>query len=134
MLLFTHRHLILLGQDKRELGALVFPDDEQLQQLPDGGEDAAALKMLLAAEVARLNGKRPDFRNEENISRIMVRAVYWSCVTVCLLVHMLLDSLFWGQWQGVSRPSVLRYPLGVGWGIVVAGLLVLFLAGTRCCS
>jgi long-chain acyl-CoA synthetase len=84
--------MILLGQDKRELGALVFPDADALQAWGaagngsasngsggGGGASAAAVEQLLAAEVARLNAARPEFHTEDRIAHIKVRGWGGGC-------------------------------------------------------
>jgi long-chain acyl-CoA synthetase len=78
---------MLLGQDKRELGALVFPDEEHLAatgadaDTPTGtptttssSSSSKGLEPLLFAEVSRLNKARPDYHPEDHIGHIQVRA------------------------------------------------------------
>jgi hypothetical protein len=77
------KHALLLGQDKRELGALVFPDEEALAASSStsssggaGGSglgDDAVLQRVLAAEVAKWNAARPDYHPEDHIGHIQVR-------------------------------------------------------------
>jgi len=69
------KHAILLGQDKRELGALVFPDEDAVESLAatrGGGAPPsdAELHGMLLAEVARLNQARVDYQSFEHISRV----------------------------------------------------------------
>jgi hypothetical protein len=74
---------VLLGQDKRELGALVFPDEEYLAatgadaDAPTGtttsSSSSKGLELLLFAEVSRLNKARPDYHPEDHIGHIQVR-------------------------------------------------------------
>ena len=82
------RHVILCGQDKRELGALVFPDEEVLQQMmttavaDDKGSSSSSssssalndhdLELLLLKEVTKHNGSRPDYHHEDHIAHIKV--------------------------------------------------------------
>lgn len=93
------RHIILVGQDKRELGALVFPDEEYLAAAAAPAEDAAgssaapssgaapgggalagaALEEVLFKEVARLNSGRPDYHPEDHIAHIKVGAARRAC-------------------------------------------------------
>lgn len=67
------KHALLLGQDRRELGALVFPDEEALAATGglDGDEDEQ-LQALLAREVPKYNSTRPDYRPEDHIGHIQV--------------------------------------------------------------
>lgn len=77
---------MLLGQDKRELGALVFPDEEHLAATGADADAQAAgttttssssskgLGSLLFAEVSRLNKARPDYHPEDHIGHIQVSA------------------------------------------------------------
>mmetsp|Transcript_25990 Transcript_25990/g.56652 ORF Transcript_25990/g.56652 Transcript_25990/m.56652 type:complete len:725 (+) Transcript_25990:195-2369(+) len=70
------KHMILLGQDKRELGAMVFPDEEALQRLAQqsGSSELPPQKVeaLLVAEVARLNAQRGDYHPYEHVAHIAV--------------------------------------------------------------
>jgi long-chain acyl-CoA synthetase len=70
------KHALLLGQDKRELGALVFPDEEALAASSSSssglGDDDAALQRVLAAEVAKWNAARPDYHPEDKVGHIQV--------------------------------------------------------------
>ncbi|KAI8477469.1 MAG: hypothetical protein J3K34DRAFT_2620 [Monoraphidium minutum] len=83
------KHAIVVGQDKRELGALLFPDHEALAA--DGlfdaddlasalsgkgaGEAAKRLKSLLEREAARcLAAARPGARPEEHVAHVGVAA------------------------------------------------------------
>lgn len=89
------KHIILVGQDKRELGALVFPDEEALAEqaaaaaagrgangalaadsAKAGGAaistEGAALEGMLLAEVTRYNSLRPDFHPEDHLAHIKV--------------------------------------------------------------
>lgn len=77
---------MLLGQDKRELGALVFPDEEHLAATgADAGVDAGAapsssskgLESLLLREVCALNKARPDYHPEDHIGHIQVGGDTW---------------------------------------------------------
>jgi hypothetical protein len=101
--LHTTRHIILVGQDKRELGALVFPDEDYLATAasPAAAGDApgsstapsssaaassngavagvgvlagGALEEVLFKEVSRLNSGRPDYHPEDHIAHIKVGA------------------------------------------------------------
>jgi long-chain acyl-CoA synthetase len=91
------KHALLLGQDKRELGALVFPDEEALaagssssssSAVPGGSGlgDAAALQRVLAAEVAHWNAARPDYHPEDHIGHIQVglRGMLVPCAAAAL--------------------------------------------------
>uniref|UniRef100_A0A383VM20 AMP-dependent synthetase/ligase domain-containing protein n=1 Tax=Tetradesmus obliquus TaxID=3088 RepID=A0A383VM20_TETOB len=69
------KHALLLGQDRRELGALVFPDEEALAAAGglnniDGNDEK--LQAQLAREVAKYNSTRPDYRPEDHIGHIQV--------------------------------------------------------------
>jgi len=85
------KHVILCGQDKRELGALVFPDEEVLQQMitttaaaDDKGSSSTSgssgsgalndhdLELLLLKEVTKHNGSRPDYHHEDHIAHVKV--------------------------------------------------------------
>lgn len=81
------RHIILVGQDKRELGALVFPAEEFLAQNTSSTDHssgssssnsnnnqlpASPLEDVLYAEVVRLNSARPDYHSEDRITHIKV--------------------------------------------------------------
>jgi long-subunit acyl-CoA synthetase (AMP-forming) len=77
------KHALLLGQDKRELGALIFPDEEALAASSSSssssaagsvglGDDDAALQRVLAAEVAKWNAARPDYHPEDKVGHIQV--------------------------------------------------------------
>lgn len=73
------RHALLVGQDKRELGALIFPDTEQLdalalnrgcsswQELPTG-----EVESLLHEEVNRHNSARADYHHEDHVAHVAV--------------------------------------------------------------
>lgn len=64
------------GRDRRELGALVFFDEEAVAAggLDENGDDSnEALQVLLAREVAKYNASRPDYRPEDHIGHIQVR-------------------------------------------------------------
>lgn len=68
---------MLLGQDKRELGALVFPDEEYLAATgadadAGGGTGSKGLEQLLFKEVCTLNAARPDYHPEDHIGHIQV--------------------------------------------------------------
>lgn len=87
------KHIILIGQDKRDLGALVFPDFEGLKLMAkeaeakgEKAEGAAAsssqdkeiphtpeeLHELFKKEVIRLNKARGDYHSYENIVHVAV--------------------------------------------------------------
>jgi long-chain acyl-CoA synthetase len=73
------KHAIVLGQDKRELGALLFPDADGLAALAaarglPGPEALPAPEVvaLLEAEVAARNKGRPDYRAHEHVARLVV--------------------------------------------------------------
>jgi len=72
------RHVMLLGQDKRELGALVFPDEEYLAttgagaDADAGGSGSKGLQQLLFKEVCTLNAARQDYHPEDHIGHIQV--------------------------------------------------------------
>lgn len=79
------KHALLLGQDRRELGALVFPDEEALAAAGgldniDGNDEK--LQAQLAREVAKYNSTRPDYRPEDHIGHIQVR-----CVFLCVVLN-----------------------------------------------
>jgi long-chain acyl-CoA synthetase len=77
------KHALLLGQDKRELGAVVFPDEEALAAGGLGGGlgsdqgDDVALARLLAGEVAKCNAARADYHPEDHIGHIQVCVCGW---------------------------------------------------------
>jgi long-chain acyl-CoA synthetase len=75
--------VVLVGQDKRELGALVFPDQEALaaEAVAGAGSStgvaaaaAAALEQLLYKEVCHHNSQRPDYHPEDHINHIQARS------------------------------------------------------------
>lgn len=69
------KHVILVGQDKRELGALVFPDKETLDtyQAETGKTlSPAELEDLLSDQVAQYNKARPDYHAFEHVAHIAV--------------------------------------------------------------
>jgi long-subunit acyl-CoA synthetase (AMP-forming) len=73
------KHAILLGQDKRELGALLFPDADTLAALAAarglrGPEELAApeLLALLEAEVALRNRGRAEYWPHEQVAHVAV--------------------------------------------------------------
>lgn len=69
------KFVVLLGQDKRELGALVWPDEDALAAgaVPAAtAADTAQLHELLAAEVARLNASRADYHPFHHVAHIAV--------------------------------------------------------------
>ncbi len=72
----TPRHAILLGQDKRELGALVVTDEDALAadgHLSPGADADARLQALLEQELAAaLAAARPDARPEEHVAKLVV--------------------------------------------------------------
>lgn len=76
---------MLLGQDKRELGALVFPDEEYLASTGADNEvhtsssshnssssGGGQLETFLFKEVTKFNRLRPDFHSEDHIGHIQV--------------------------------------------------------------
>lgn len=69
------KHVVLVGNDKRELGALVFPTEEVLEEMeqaqgkPYSDEE---LHRLLYTEVNKLNRARGDYRAYEAIGHIAV--------------------------------------------------------------
>ncbi|GBF88603.1 long-chain-fatty-acid-ligase [Raphidocelis subcapitata] len=77
------KHAVVLGQDRRELGALLFTDEEALEadgvvarRDPNAKTDpseAARVEALVASEAARaLAEARPDARPEERVARFAV--------------------------------------------------------------
>ncbi|KXZ51078.1 hypothetical protein GPECTOR_14g62 [Gonium pectorale] len=69
------KHVMLLGQDKRELGALVWPDEEALAAAPEAALSPAQLESRLLQEVTRLNAARPDYHPFDHVAHIgVVRA------------------------------------------------------------
>eukprot|EP00879_Flechtneria_rotunda_P005441 GHRR01005734.1.p1 GENE.GHRR01005734.1~~GHRR01005734.1.p1 ORF type:complete len:588 (+),score=208.21 GHRR01005734.1:736-2499(+) len=81
------KHVLLLGNDKRELGALVFPDEEVVAASGDlsnsssngndngaasSSQDSAALQHLLHREVVKYNMARLDYHPEDHIGHIQV--------------------------------------------------------------
>lgn len=86
IIIITTRHVMLLGQDKRELGALVFPDEEYLaatggvEEQEEGGQASSssnnagthALEQLLLQEVNSINAARQDYHPEDHIAHIQV--------------------------------------------------------------
>jgi long-chain acyl-CoA synthetase len=91
------KHALLLGQDKRELGALLFPDEEGIAALPgDVAESDEGLAKLLEREVAKLNAGRPDYHPEDHIGHIQVKgrdAAVWGlpgCVAAGQEAHVAL--------------------------------------------
>ena len=77
---------MLLGADKRELGVLVFPDEEYLAATGAGDEDTgasssstSALQQVLFREVTSLNAARPDYHPEDHIAHIQVGEGEWWC-------------------------------------------------------
>ncbi|KAG1659137.1 hypothetical protein FOA52_013806 [Chlamydomonas sp. UWO 241] len=67
------RHAILLGQDKRELGALIFADEDAIAAMgADAPQTPAQLEELLSAEVAKLNSARPDYQTCEHVAHVGV--------------------------------------------------------------
>jgi hypothetical protein len=69
----TTRHALVLGQDKRELGVLVFPDQEAVAAAGLDEAPASALQAALATVVAELNGARPDYVPHEHVAALQVR-------------------------------------------------------------
>lgn len=76
---------MLVGQDKRELGALVFPDEEALAAagicaVNDDSRDgvvacrqaSSELEALLFREACKYNAQRPDYHPEDHIAHIKV--------------------------------------------------------------
>lgn len=69
------KHIMLLGQDKRELGALVWVDQDYLASLKEAGAEVpsgAALEQLISEEVTRLNTGREDYHPYEHISHVVL--------------------------------------------------------------
>lgn len=74
------KHAIVVGQDRRELGVLVFPSEEaeeKRRQAAAGGSDAsaaatAALERDIAAEANWLNAARPGYKSWEHLARVEV--------------------------------------------------------------
>ncbi|GFR52122.1 hypothetical protein Agub_g14636 [Astrephomene gubernaculifera] len=84
------KHMVLLGQDKRELGALVWADYEAVEQIlgGSGGADGSGapaegaegrvaisdeqLESRLMEEVTRLNSARTDYEHYHHIAHIAV--------------------------------------------------------------
>ncbi|EFJ49638.1 hypothetical protein VOLCADRAFT_120723 [Volvox carteri f. nagariensis] len=66
------KHVVLVGQDKRELGALVWPDEDALSATPENSLSPAELEDRLLDEVARLNSSRPDYHHFEHVAHITV--------------------------------------------------------------
>ncbi|GFR52124.1 hypothetical protein Agub_g14639 [Astrephomene gubernaculifera] len=81
------KHMVLLGQDKRELGALVWPDEEQILGGGGGADGSGApaegaegrvaisdeqLESRLMEEVTRLNAARPDYAPFQHVAHITV--------------------------------------------------------------
>lgn len=86
LLFLSCRHVVLLGQDKRELGALVFPDEEHLaatgadaDAAPSSNSSSSSkgLESLLLREVCALNKARPDYHPEDHIGHIQVGGDTW---------------------------------------------------------
>lgn len=76
---------MLVGQDKRELGALVFPDEEAMAAAGICGADdnsstssaadrsaSCDVHALLFQEVCRYNSTRVDYHPEDHIAHIKV--------------------------------------------------------------
>ncbi|KAG2449926.1 hypothetical protein HYH02_000030 [Chlamydomonas schloesseri] len=66
------KFVVLVGQDKRELGALVWPDEDALAAAPEAALGPAALEDRLLAEVTRLNAARPDYHPFDHVAHIAV--------------------------------------------------------------
>ncbi|KAG2495193.1 hypothetical protein HYH03_006799 [Edaphochlamys debaryana] len=67
------KYVVLLGQDKRELGALVWPDEDALAASPElSALSPHDLEDRLTAEVTRLNGARPDYHPFDHVAHIGV--------------------------------------------------------------
>ncbi|KAG2429023.1 hypothetical protein HXX76_011265 [Chlamydomonas incerta] len=66
------KFVVLVGQDKRELGALVWPDEDALAAAPEAALGAAALEERLLAEVTRLNSGRHDYHPFDHVAHIAV--------------------------------------------------------------
>lgn len=86
------RHVMLVGEDKRELGALLFPDEDALaaagicgaedngsssssgnqQSTAAGKASSSELEALLYREVCKYNSGRPDYHPEDHIAHIKV--------------------------------------------------------------
>jgi long-chain acyl-CoA synthetase len=73
--------VVLVGQDKREMGALVFPDEEAVAASgvdadvagpTSSSSSSKALEVLLLREVTRLNKARPEYHTEDHIGHIQV--------------------------------------------------------------
>jgi long-chain acyl-CoA synthetase len=79
------KHALVVGQDRRELGVLIFPSEEAEEErrrrgasaaaAAEGGDPSAALRPLeeeIEREVARLNAARPGGQAWERVSRVEV--------------------------------------------------------------
>lgn len=104
--------MVLVGQDKRELGALVFPDEEALADVANSVTDASQLETRLASEVAALNAARTDYHAEDHIAHIAVRRhsaavalCAWCMLPACRLRRRLREL-------ALNRPHAHRTPFG----------------------
>jgi long-chain acyl-CoA synthetase len=69
------KHAIVIGQDRRELGVLVFPSEEaeeKRRRAAAGASATASLEREIAAEAARLNASRPGYESWERLARVEV--------------------------------------------------------------
>jgi long-chain acyl-CoA synthetase len=64
------KQALVVGQDRRELGAVVFASEEAEQRAVVVGNDAVARE--IAAELAKLNSTRPGYRAWEHLARVEV--------------------------------------------------------------
>ena len=104
---------MLLGQDKRELGALVFPDEEYLaatgadnqvhtsssshdsSSSGGGGSSSSSsqgLEALLFKEVTKFNRSRPDFHSEDHIGHIQVMYICFLRSILDILLYYIISS------------------------------------------
>ncbi|GLC36919.1 hypothetical protein PLESTB_000178300 [Pleodorina starrii] len=66
------KHVVLVGQDKRELGALVWPDEDALAAAPEASLTAEELEARMTEEVSSLNSARPDYHVFEHVAHVAV--------------------------------------------------------------
>lgn len=69
------KNVVLLGQDKRELGALLFPDHEAIEAMQkETGRvlSASELESQLMSAVTQINSARPDYHPEEHIAHVAI--------------------------------------------------------------
>ena len=74
------RHALVVGQDRRELGALVFPSEEAEARAAEAAGASSTggcgkkemLEREIAADVARLNAARAAYRAEDHVARVSV--------------------------------------------------------------